>query len=152
MLGLAPGPHTHQRLFTYGDRISHHFKSISTNAQYVSLQTFFSHPSFSSYLFSNPTQSRWETTNSNPLGPIKLSTQSETGSSQYVTIWLCLLGSSRALKVVYFEEFPVDSPDLIDEPHPTRLCVFMFGCHILSIGGDAVNELDLCGSKWCLKI
>jgi hypothetical protein len=41
---------------------------------------YFSHPSFSYELFSNPTDkaelrtaSRWEITNSNPLGPIKLS-------------------------------------------------------------------------------
>jgi hypothetical protein len=26
------------------------------------------------------------------------------------------------------------------------------GAHILSIGGDALNELDSCESKWCLKM
>jgi len=41
----------------------------------------------------------------------------------------------------------VDSLDLIDEPHPTRLLCLGGACHILSIGGDAVNELDFCESK-----
>jgi hypothetical protein len=39
----------------------------------------------------------------------------------------------------------VDSLDLIDEPHP-GLCVGGGG-HILSIGGDALNELDSSESK-----
>ncbi len=52
----------------------------------------FSHPSFSCLYFSNPTHktktgiaNRWEITNSNPAGPIKLSSQSIAG-----VIRLCL--------------------------------------------------------------
>jgi len=60
---------------------------------------------------------------------------------------LCSLGSSRALEAVYFSEVPVDSLDLIDEPHP-GLCVGgRGGGPILSIGGDALNELDQWESK-----
>jgi len=60
-------------------------KSIFTNASYVTLQIYFSHPSCSNF-FSNRTHktdtgtaSTWETTNSKPLGPIKLSNQSKIG-------------------------------------------------------------------------
>jgi hypothetical protein len=51
--------------------------------QRCSLQKYFSIPSLVIYFFSNPTHkpktgtaNRWETTNSNPLGPLKLSSQS----------------------------------------------------------------------------
>jgi hypothetical protein len=51
-------------------------------------KSFFSHPSFSYLLFSNSTHktkigtaNRWETSNSNLPGLIKLSSQSETGGS-----------------------------------------------------------------------
>jgi len=63
-------------------------RSISSSAQYVTLQKYFLRPGFSYLLFSNPTHktetgttNRRETTNSNPPGQIKLSNQSETGIS-----------------------------------------------------------------------
>jgi hypothetical protein len=50
------------------------------------LQIYFSHPSLIIYFFSNPTHkpktgtaNRWQTTNINPLGPLKLSSQSTAG-------------------------------------------------------------------------
>ncbi len=60
---------------------------LFTNAQYVTLQKYFGHPSVY-----NPTHktetgiaNRWETTNNNPLRPIKLYNQSEeTRSSQKI--------------------------------------------------------------------
>jgi hypothetical protein len=67
-------------LSTAGDAI----RAISTNAQYVTLQKYVSHPSFRYQLFSNPTH-KSETGSAcrcNSLGPIKLSSQSETESSQ----------------------------------------------------------------------
>jgi hypothetical protein len=54
----------------------------------MTLQNYFSHPSFSYLLHSDRTHTtetetanRWETTNSNPPGPMKLSTQSTAGVS-----------------------------------------------------------------------
>jgi hypothetical protein len=50
------------------------------------MRKYFSHPSFTYLLFSNPTHkpengtaNRWETTNSNPPGPIK-----QSGKSQHM--------------------------------------------------------------------
>jgi len=68
-------------------------QSISTNAQYVILEKYFSHPSFSYQLFfPNPPiklklglqASRSETTDSNPRGAIKPSSQLETGRGQQI--------------------------------------------------------------------
>jgi hypothetical protein len=54
--------------------------------KFVTLQKYFSYPSFGSLLFSNPTHktktgtaNRWETTNSNPHGPTELSSQLTAG-------------------------------------------------------------------------
>jgi hypothetical protein len=56
---------------------------LSSDVQYVTLQKYFPHPSLVIYFFSNPTHktktgtsNRWETTSSNPAGPIKLCRQS----------------------------------------------------------------------------
>jgi hypothetical protein len=67
----------------------------------------------------------------NPFQPIKLSTQSETGSSEPIL-------SSRALESCVFwrSHLRVDSPDWTGEPHPR----FPVQGHILSIGGDALKQ------------
>jgi hypothetical protein len=61
-------------------------KSISNSAQNVTLPKHFSHPSLVFFVFLNPThktktgtENEWETTDSNPLGAIKLSSQSTVG-------------------------------------------------------------------------
>ncbi len=91
----------------------------------MTLQKYFSHPSFSYKFFSNPTHktetataSRWETTNSNPDGPIK------AVNKYNLTVFIRLFqGSSRALKsCAPFQgpsSLPVDSLDSTDEPHPS---------------------------------
>ncbi len=77
--------------------------SISSTAQHAVLQKYFSLSSFSYLFICNPTHktktgtaNRLETTKSNASGAIKLSSQSESGSSQINTIWLYLLYSSKA--------------------------------------------------------
>jgi hypothetical protein len=52
----------------------------------VTLQKYFSHPNLVIHFFPNPTHktktvtaNTWETADSNPLGPIKLSSQSTAG-------------------------------------------------------------------------
>jgi hypothetical protein len=64
------------------------YESISSGAQYATLQKYFSHPSFSYLLFSNHThtnktrtEKKWETTNSKPPPPNIMIGQSETGTS-----------------------------------------------------------------------
>ncbi len=75
-------------LITYYDKYSKQScsKSISSHACYVTLQKTFLTSKFSYLLFSNPTHqtktgtaNRCDTTNSNPPGPIKLSSQSTAG-------------------------------------------------------------------------
>ncbi len=83
-----------------------------------------------------------ETTNSNPLGPIKLSSRSETeqGAVNKYDLTVCLLldcswaPPPSALKSP--TKFPVDSLDLTYEPHPR----FPVQGHILNAGGDALNS------------
>ncbi len=105
---------------------------------------------FNVQLFSNPTHKTetgtaskytWETTNSKPLGPIKLSSQLETGTSQQnstkMTPFTTLFqGSERKLWTFIRVSTPVvDSLDLTHEPHCLR---FPMEGHILNIGGDAL--------------
>jgi hypothetical protein len=78
-------------------------KSISSSAQYLTLQKHFSHPDLVIYLFPNPTHktktgtaSRWETTNSNLPGPIKLSSQSTAG----VKLCCTLLASEKRARML----------------------------------------------------
>ncbi len=84
-----------------------------------------------------------ESTNSHhPLGPIKLSSQSEQGAVDKYDLTV-FIDSSRAppglWKAVYFVQgpsnLPVDSLDWVDQPHPR----FPIQGHILSIGGDALS-------------
>jgi len=77
--------------------------SISTSVEYVTLQKWLSLVSFGYLLFPNPTHKTEigtangkKTANSNPPGPIKLSSQSERGSNEMDTIWLYLLDCSRS--------------------------------------------------------
>ncbi len=127
-------------------------QSISTNAQYVTLQTYFSHPSFQLLTFFFPTPpiklklglqvGGRLTTNSNPLGSIKLSTQSETGSSKYNKIQtLVFIRLFQGSESCAFSEGPsslrvysLDLTDEVCEPHRR----FPVQGHILSIGGDAL--------------
>jgi len=94
---------------------------ISIKCQYVTLQKYFSHPSFSYVLTIFPTppiklklglQGGGRLPRAaNPLGPIKLSIN---------TSCLRLLDSSRALKAVHLfrrpSTLPVDSMDSTDQP------------------------------------
>jgi len=110
-------------------------KSIFTNAQYVTLQKYFSHPSFSNF-FSNHTHktdtgtgSTWKTTNSRPLGLIKL-------SKYDLTLFSRLLQGYESC--TFFQgpsTLPVDSLDLSHELHPRGVVQG----HIVSVGGDALN-------------
>ncbi len=59
----------------------------SGDAQYVTMQKYFSHPSLDIYFFSNPihkaeigSAKRWASTNSNPCAPIDLSSQATVGA------------------------------------------------------------------------
>jgi hypothetical protein len=113
-----------------------HKKSISTNAQYVTQQNHSDIEVLIMKFFPTPPlklklglqvggiASRWETTTSNPFEPIKLSTQSETGSSQPIRF-----GGPISLRV--------DSLDWTGEPSSK---IPSAGSHILSIGGDALNQ------------
>jgi hypothetical protein len=66
-------------------------KSISSSAQYVSLQKYFSHPSLVIYFLSNlapkiqiGTANRWETTDSKLHWPIIVIGRSKTGSNSQI--------------------------------------------------------------------
>ncbi len=95
-------------------------KNIS-HIQALLMSNFFSNPTHKT---ETGTASKYvgETTNSNPVGQIKLSTQLETRSSeQIVRWWVCLLHCSMAppglWKLWTLLGFPVvDSLDLSDEP------------------------------------
>jgi len=73
--------------------------SISSGAQYVTLQKYFSLPSRSSYLFtkfSNPIHkveagaaNKWETTNSKPARPIIMMDQSKNESRSKMILHSC---------------------------------------------------------------
>jgi hypothetical protein len=67
---------------------------------------FFSNPTHQTETGSLQVGGSLETTNSNPLGPIKLSTQLETGNSQYIPISPCLFDRSRALQAVHLFRIP----------------------------------------------
>ncbi len=68
-----------------------------------------------------------------PIGPIKLSIQSETGCNFTGFIRL-IQGSESCACYQGPRSFPVDSLDLTNEPHPR----FLVQGHILSVGGDAL--------------
>jgi hypothetical protein len=82
---------------------------------------------------------RWETPNSNPLGPIKLSSESEIGRgvNKYdLTVFLRLFQGFQSC--VCFQGpicLPVDLLDSTDEPHLT----FPVQDHILTVGGIGVT-------------
>ncbi len=65
----------------------------SSSAHYVTLPKYFSHPSFSYVLFCNPHETeigianKWGTTNSEPPGPIIMMGESETLSSNLITLF-----------------------------------------------------------------
>jgi hypothetical protein len=82
----------HQCFQGFGDS-SMDLKSISSHAQYVTLQKYFSHPSL---VFFSPTPRiklktgtwhRWETTSTKSPGPIKLSSQSIAGVTLCCAYW-----------------------------------------------------------------
>jgi hypothetical protein len=83
----------------------------------------------------------WETTNSNPPGPIKLSSQSETGSSQFYCIYETLPGILQALgRCAFFQghgSLPVGPLDMTAAPHPK----FPVQGHIVSTGGAALRPV-----------
>jgi hypothetical protein len=56
-------------------------KSISSGAQYVTLNKYFPRPNLVIYFLETGTANRWGTTNSKPPGPIIMIGQSETLSS-----------------------------------------------------------------------
>ncbi len=78
---------------------------------------------------------------SNPLGPIKVSIQSETGSDLTGFIGL-IQGSESCPSFQGPRTLPVDSLDLTHEPHPR----FLMQGHILRLGGDALMALYTKGS------
>jgi hypothetical protein len=66
-------------------------KTISRDAQYVTLRKYFSHPSLVMYSFATPpiklksgTANRWGTTNNKPHGPMIMMGQLETPSNSYI--------------------------------------------------------------------
>jgi hypothetical protein len=75
--------------------------SPAVGAQYVTLQKHFSHPSFVIYFLFQPTHktrtvtaNRWETTNSEAIGPVIIMIgQSETWSSSQITFITLFSGS-----------------------------------------------------------
>ncbi len=83
--------------------------SIPSGAQYLTLQKYFSHPSFFFFFFfSNPiyttktrTANRWEITNSKPLGPIIMIGRSETRSSSQIIFIKLSLASVRLCCAFY---------------------------------------------------
>ncbi len=88
-------------------------KSSSTGGQYAILEKYFSHPRLVIYLFSNTSHktkigivNRWETTNSNPPGPIKLSSQSTEGSAVPFTSLSSILWKNVGPKPFCWAELP----------------------------------------------
>ncbi len=122
----------------------------STNAQ-----KHFSHIQVFSYELFNHKNSTWdckqsksrcETTNSKPLGPIKLSSQSEPEREQSInTIWLCWLDCPRALKDVHFLSVLVVVIPLMNLVHD-----FQWMVTNLSVGGDALS-VNFIVSQWMRK-
>jgi len=127
-------------------------------AQYVTLPNYFSHPSLVTKFLPTPPiklklglqvgRQRETTdskiTDSNPLGPIKPSTQSETGSCQQVRFdCVCKTVVAGLWKVYNFSGFPVDSLDCTDEPHLRFPVNFHWRViyYVLSIGGDALSAM-----------
>jgi len=112
-------------------------------AQYVTRQKYFSHPSSSYNFFSNPTHKiepglqvvgTWKATNSNPLGPIKLSSQWEKINKYDLIVLLDRSWALKSVNISGFQQSPVDSLDSSDELHPK----FPLRGHIQSNGGDAL--------------
>ncbi len=98
-------PHHPPTATTFSLRKKKTNKSISSGAQYVTLQRYFSHSSFSYLPFSNPTHktktgtaNRWESTNTKPPEPIIIIGQSKTGSSSQIIFICTLLSRSQALQ------------------------------------------------------
>jgi hypothetical protein len=128
-------------------------KTIFSNAQYVTLQKYFSHPSLVIYLFATPPmnlklgqQIRGGTTNSKPPGPIIMMGRSETvTSSQIIFITLfsagahCCCTFHRATAncriMVSQNPFPWAKPRYFD----FSSLDFSVQDHILSTSGDALR-------------
>ncbi len=99
---------------------------IYNNAQYVTLEKYFSHPRFSHLSFPTETgtANSLEISNSNPLGPIELSCQLETINKCNLTVFIRLFqGSSRSLMNVVqcfrgHNSLPANPLDLTAVPHP----------------------------------
>ncbi len=122
----------------------------------MTLQKHFSHPSFNCQLLSKPptyktetgTANRWETTNSKPLGPIKLSTQSETTNKQTnrqssqktfdLTVFIIRLfpGLLQGFENCAFFSWSSGFTGF-DESTSSKVSS---ESHMLSIGGDALTE------------
>ncbi len=115
----------------------HERKSISSGAEYVTLQQkYLSHPSFNYFTFFQPqpmmkrkTAIQQETSNSNPPGPIKPSTQSETWREQSINTDMTKFPGllQGALKAVHFPQgqsnLPLDPLDLTGVPLSSNICI-----------------------------
>jgi hypothetical protein len=100
-------------------------KSISSSAQYVTLQKYISHPSIVTS-FSEPTNktktgtaNSWETTNSKPLGPNIMIGQSETGSGNHI-IFITVF--SGRLKMLGQDQFAKPNQHVLTFVHPILNC------------------------------
>jgi hypothetical protein len=100
-------------------------KSISSSAQYVTLQKYISHPSIV-ISFSKPTNktktgtaNSWETTNSKPLGPNIMIGQSEIVSGNHI-IFITLF--SGRLKMLGQDHFAKPNQHVMTFLHPILNC------------------------------
>jgi hypothetical protein len=111
----------------FGRRAHDILKSISSCAQYVTLQKYFSQPSLVIYFFSNPTHKTKigiarmsETNNSNPPGPIKLSSQSTTTAVRFLGAFLP--ASTSCAKIVGQNHFAELNWHVLTFLHPIFFC------------------------------